>query len=65
MFSFLLTGCTPTEKCLQVDYIENGECKHIFLNVIDYGDSYKVISQEYIDEEPDFLIINIFDYNAK
>ena len=60
----LLTSCvtTPREKCYQVNYIENGEVKHIFLNVIDYGNYWEVVSQEYLEEEPSFVITEVIEY---
>lgn len=64
----LLTGCKQyyCEKTFQVDYIQGGETKHIFLNVVETEkDVYRVKSQEYIDEESDFLIIDLFDYNGR
>lgn len=64
----LLTGCKQyyCEKTFQVDYIQGGETKHIFLNVVEIEkDAYLVKSQEYIDEEPDFLIVDLFDHNAR
>ena len=62
----LLTGCVyvPREKTFQVDYIQGGETKHIFLDVVEIEkDVYKVKTQEYLDEEPDFLIVDFFDYD--
>lgn len=54
----------PYNRCLQVDYVEEGEAKHLFLNVIEEKEShYRVLSQEYIDEETPFVIVRIFDYN--
>lgn len=63
----LLTSCInlqyPCEKTFQLDYIENGEIKHIFLNVIETeNDVYKVTSQEYVEEEPNFVILDFFNY---
>lgn len=67
LFSILLlTGrvYTPKEKTFQVDYIQGGETKHIFLDVVEVEkDCYKVKTQEYLDEEPDFIIIDFFDYS--
>lgn len=62
----LLTGCVyvPREKTFQVDYIQGGETKHIFLDVVEVEkDVYKVKTQEYLDEEPDFLIVDFFNYD--
>ena len=63
--ALLLSSCINVrEKVLQVDYVENDELKHIFLNVIQYDeDCYKVVSQEYTDSAATFVIVNIFDYN--
>lgn len=53
----------PKEKTFQFDYIQGDSTKHIFLNVIEYEqDCYQVISQEYVEEEPDFIIVDFFLY---
>lgn len=55
------TGCIqyPKEKIFQFDYIQGDSTKYIFLNVVEYEkDYYQVISQEYVEEEPDFVITN-------
>lgn len=60
-----LTGCIqyPKEKTFQFDYVQEDSTKHIFLNVVEYEkDYYQVISQEYVEEEPDFIITNFFIY---
>jgi len=60
-----LTGCIqyPKEKTFQFDYVQGDSTKHIFLNIIEYEkDYYQVISQEYIEEEPDFIITDFFIY---
>ena len=59
------TGCIqyPKEKIFQFDYIQRDSTKHIFLNVVEYKkDCYQVISQEYVEEKPDFIIVDFFIY---
>ena len=59
------TGCIqyPKEKTFQFDYVQGDSTKHIFLNVVEYEkDYYQVISQEYVEEEPDFIITDFFIY---
>lgn len=65
LIMLLLTGCIqyPKEKTFQFDYVQGDSTKHIFLNVVEYEkDYYQVISQEYVEEEPDFIITNFFIY---
>ena len=67
VFILLLTSCIniqyPCKKTFQLDYIEEDETKHIFLNVIEIEkDTYKVVSQEFEDNDPDFIILDFFNY---
>ena len=74
LFSFFLLGCVkvdrsdlyPKYKTLQVNYWENKQQKHLFLNVKEIAPSqYVVMTEEYTEEAPNFLITEIFDYNAR
>ena len=63
----LLVSCVnlqyPCEKTFQVDYIENGEIKCIFLNVTEVEEEvYKVNSQEFMNDTLDVTIIEFFVY---
>lgn len=65
LITLLLTGCIqyPKEKTFQFNYVQGDSTKHIFLNVVEYEkDCYQIISQECVEEEPDFVITNFFIY---
>lgn len=64
----LFTGCIRVEQpsrvhCFQVDYLQDGELRHIFLNVRELcPNHYRVTRQEYHEVKPNFILLNIFDY---
>ena len=67
LLALLVTGCVsvqyPCDKILQVDYTENNEIKHLFLNVEQLDEStYRVRSQEWYCDSTSFVILNIFEY---
>jgi len=61
---FLLTCCSsPKLRTLQVDYLENGQQKTIFLNVKETNPyQFEVLSQEWTKDSVSFIIQDIFDY---
>ena len=67
IFSFLAIIYVPRpskdiHKTLQVNYIQNDSLHNILLNVIERDNHYVVLTQEWFDSNPTFLITEIFDY---